>query len=167
MRGRSAWRVCSGQKRSRPVRSSTLPEPGRPRDVSFKQLNCHKYTQRDGRPISPKVYLHEKGVMCEKAIFLFLRKKKNFYYRGLSKRGWLPAHGPRTAEPTGTKVRTRQPAGSPRDRLLRPWGRRGHQFRPCLHLPPVAQANPYAPHYVLGASDSKLSSGWGQLLPHG
>lgn len=40
-RGESAGRVCSGQTRSRPLRSSALPEPGRSTDVSFKQLSDH------------------------------------------------------------------------------------------------------------------------------
>lgn len=48
-----------------------------------------------------------------KSYLPFFEEKKNFYYRGLRKRGWLPAHGPRTAEPTGTKVRTAAACGLP------------------------------------------------------
>ena len=62
------------------IHSAARPAPGWLTDVPFKPLNYHKYTQRDDTPISPKVYLHEEGVVCENSIFPFiLRKKKKMY----------------------------------------------------------------------------------------
>lgn len=62
------------------IHSSARPEPGWLTDVSFKPLNYHKYTQRDDTPISPKVYLHEEGVVYENSIFpFFFEGKKNFF----------------------------------------------------------------------------------------
>lgn len=75
--GGPSRRVLAPAVNTPPPRRSALPEPGWLTDVSFKQLNYHKYTQRDDRPASPEVYLHEKGVVCENSIFLLSEKKKN------------------------------------------------------------------------------------------
>lgn len=78
-RGGSAWRVCSGKKCSRPIPSSALPEPGRPTDVSFKQLNYHKYTQRDDRPISPRFICMRRDWCVQMPSSFFFEKKKTTF----------------------------------------------------------------------------------------